>query len=231
LSSDGLEPRVCAERASIVTKPSYMAPVVVWRLPVKRGPATPLVIFLHGRGADENDLIDLATLLPRTFAYASLRGPLPMVEGGFCWFESRGVARPIGKSLKDAVAGVRAWLDGPDAAGYDRSRTYLFGFSQGMMLAGALLLDDPVRFAGGVLLSGAIALDVSSATPGRLAGIPIFVAHGTADAVIPADLVLQTNRYLRERSGAVLTERTYPRDHSIARREVDDIAAWFGERA
>ncbi len=208
-----------------------MAPVVVWRLPARRGPATPLVIFLHGRGADENDLIDLAALLPRTSAYASLRGSLAMPEGGFCWFESRAVARPVGKSLKHAVAGVRAWLDGPDASCYDRSRTYLFGFSQGMMIAGALMLDDPARFAGGILLSGAIALDASPATPGRLAGVPIFLAHGTADAVIPADLVLQTKRYLRERSGAVLTERTYPRDHSIARREVGDIAAWLEERA
>jgi phospholipase/carboxylesterase len=208
-----------------------MAPVVVWRLPARRGPATPLVIFLHGRGADENDLIDLAAMLPRTFAYASLRGPLAMPDGGFCWFESRAVARPGGKNLKNAVAGVRAWVDGPDFAGYAHSRTYLFGFSQGMMIAGALLLDDPARFAGGVLLSGAVALDVSPATPGRLANIPIFLAHGLADAVIPADLVLQTKRYLRERSGAMLTERTYPRDHSIARREIDDIAAWLAERA
>ncbi len=208
-----------------------MPPVVVWRVPSKRGPATPLVMFLHGRGADENDLIDLAAMLPRTFAYASLRGPLAMAEGGFCWFESRSVARPVGKSLKNAVAGVREWLDGPGAADYDRTRTYLFGFSQGMMVAGALLLDDPARFAGGILLSGAIALDGTSATPGRLAGVPIFVGHGTADAVIPADLVLQTKRYLRERSGAVLTERTYPRAHSIARREIEDIGAWLEERA
>ena len=208
-----------------------MAPVVVWRLPARRGPATPLVIFLHGRGADENDLIDLAATLPRTFAYASLRAPLAMAEGGFCWFESHAAARPAPKSFKFAVDGVREWLDEPGAAGYERSPTYLLGFSQGMMIAGALLLNDPTRFAGGIFLSGALALDASPATPGRLAGIPIFVAHGTADAVIPADLVSQTRRYLRERSGAVLTERTYPRGHSIARREIDDISAWLEERA
>ena len=208
-----------------------MAPVVVWRLPAKRGRAIPLVIFLHGRGADENDLIDLAALLPRSFAYAGLRAPIAMAEGGFCWFESRAVAHPARKSLTNAVTGVREWVDGPGAAGYDRSRTYLFGFSQGMMLAGALLLDDPARFAGGVLLSGAIALDVTPSPPGRLSGVPIFAAHGTADVVIPAELVSQTMRYLRERSGAVLTERTYSCGHSIVRHELADISAWLEERA
>lgn len=208
-----------------------MEQAVVWRRPAKHGPSTPLVVFLHGRGADERDLIDLASDLPRSFAYASLRGPLELPEGGYRWFEDRGVARPVGKSLRAAVAGVRAWVDGPDAAAYDRSRTYLLGFSAGMMTAGALVLDDPARFAGAVLLSGAVALETGPATPGRLAGMPIFMAHGSADAMIPLDLVLQTQRYLRERSGARLTERTYQRDHSIARREIADIAAWLHERS
>lgn len=160
-----------------------------------------------------------------------MRGPLALPEGGFRWFEDRGVARPIGKSLRAAVDGVRAWADGPATAGYDRSRTFLLGFSAGMMTAGALVLADPARFAGAVLLSGAIALDADPrATPGRLTGFPIFMAHGTADRMIPPDLVAQTQRYLRDRSGAELTERTYPRDHSIVRREISDIAAWLEER-
>jgi len=60
--------------------------------------------------------------------------------------------------------------------------------------------------------------------------VPIFLAHGTSDTMIPADLVANTQRYLRERSGAALRATTYPRDHSIARREIDDIATWLAER-
>jgi phospholipase/carboxylesterase len=208
-----------------------MEPIVVWRRPAKSGPSTPLVVLLHGRGADEHDLIDLAGELPRSFAYASLRAPLALPEGGFRWFEDRGVGRPIAKDLKSAVDRVRAWVDSPALAAYDRKRTYLLGFSAGMMTAAALVLDDPARFAGAVLLSGAIALDAGTATPGRLADVPIFLAHGTDDLMIPPDLVAQTQRYLRDRSGAILTERTYPRDHSIARREIADIAGWLAERA
>ena len=202
----------------------------VWRRPAKRGGSTPLVVMLHGRGADENDLIDLAADLPRGFAYASLRGPVALPEGGFRWFEDRGLGRPIAQSLQSTVEMIRTWIDSPAVAEYDRNRTYVLGFSQGMMTAGALILDDPTRFAGAVLLSGALALDTGAATPGRLAGVPVFTGHGSADTVIPPERVLQTLQYLRERSGAALTEHTYPRDHSIARREIGDISAWLEER-
>ncbi len=203
-------------------------PVVAWRLPVKRGPKTPLVVFLHGRGADEYDLLDCASALPNTFAYASVRAPLPLDDGGYTWFESRAVARPIAASLRASVAWARAWLDGPATTPFDRTQTYLFGFSAGMMMAGALLLDEPQRFAGAVLLSGAIALDAGGAIPqAHLANLPIFHGHGTLDRVIAEPLVAQTRAYLRDRSGARLTEGTYPHAHAISPRELAEIATWF----
>ena len=133
--------------------------------------------------------------------------------------------------MRSAVDGVGAWLDGPATAEYDRKCTYVLGFSAGMMMAGALILDDPSRFGGAVLLSGAIALDDGAAAPGRLAGVLIFLAHGTDDTVIPPELVAQTKGYLRDRSGAVLTERSYACAHTIIRQEIRDIAAWLEERA
>jgi phospholipase/carboxylesterase len=207
-----------------------MEPTVAWRRPAKRGAATPLLVLLHGRGADENDLIELASELPREFAYASVRGPIELPEGGYRWFEDRGLGRPVPASLQSTVDMLRAWLDGSATAEYDRKRTFVLGFSQGMMTAAALLLDDPARLAGAVLLSGSIAVDTGMATPNRLAGVPVFTAHGSFDSVIPPDRIAQSLQYLRERSGAELSENTYPIDHSISRREIADIAAWLEER-
>jgi phospholipase/carboxylesterase len=205
----------------------------VWRRPAKAGTRTPLVVFLHGRGADEDDLIDIAERLPREFAYASVRAPVALAEGGYTWFENRGVARPIPASVRASVAAFRAWLDDP-GLGVATDPCYLFGFSAGMMMAGALILDDPRRFAGAVLLSGALALDAApDASPGRLAGLPVFYGRGAQDDVIPAALVLRADTYLRERSGANVTFREYPHAHAISNRELDDIAAWIAsdERA
>jgi phospholipase/carboxylesterase len=204
---------------------------VVWRRPMRSGPTTPLIVLLHGRGADEHDLADLAPTLAPAAAFASLRAPVALDGGGYTWFRDRGVGRPIAASMRESIDYVRGWLEGPTASAYARDRTYLLGFSAGMMMAGALLLDDPKRFAGAVLLSGAIALDADeNATPGRLAGVSIFTAHGTLDDVIPTHLVEQTMRYLTDRSGATLDQRTYPRGHAIAQTERNDIAQWFAER-
>jgi phospholipase/carboxylesterase len=97
-----------------------------------------------------------------------------------------------------------------------------------MMMAAALALDDPSRFAGAVLLSGAIAFDgARHASDGRLTGFRAFYGRGTLDDVIPQELVSQTDAYLRGRSGASLTYREYPHGHSISRAELEDVALWF----
>ena len=96
------------------------------------------------------------------------------------------------------------------------------------MMGAALALDDPARFAGAVLLSGAIAFDAGvDVSKGRLSGVPVFLGYGETDLVIPAEFARRTTRYLREASGAALTERTYPHGHSISNREIADIRAWF----
>jgi len=205
---------------------------VLWRRPAKHGASTPLVVLLHGRGADETDLIDLAPLLPPAFAYASVRAPVALEDGGYTWFENRGPARPLARSVRSSVDAFRAWLDEVEPAGNDRPRTYLLGFSAGMMMAGALLLDEPTRFAGAVLLSGALAFDTAiPVTPQRLAGVPVFYGTGSLDEVIPVELATRTTAYLRDKSGAELTLREYPHGHSISRTEIGDIKAWLDARA
>lgn len=207
-----------------------MEPIVVWRRPPKRGPQTPLVVFLHGRGADEYDLIDISNALPKSFAYASVRAFVDTPGGGYTWFENRGPARPIASSVRQSVADLRVWFDRADVAPAG-TPLYLFGFSAGMMMAGALLCDDPARYAGAVLLSGAFAFDAGlPMSAGRLSDVAIFYAHGTRDDMIPRDLAVRTARYLADQSGAELTARSYEHGHEISNRELADIATWFGER-
>ena len=69
------------------------------------------------------------------------------------------MGRPIAASVSvvgRCGARVARWSERGE---YNRDRTFVLGFSAGMMMAAALVLDDPARFAGAVLLSGAIAFD------------------------------------------------------------------------
>ena len=73
-------------------------------------PEAPLVVLLHGRGSDEEQIATLAGHLPRRLAYAAVRAPIAE-GGGFAWFANRGIGRPAAESLGEAMAWFREWLD------------------------------------------------------------------------------------------------------------------------
>jgi phospholipase/carboxylesterase len=120
----------------------FAEPVVAWAAP--DDPAQPLVVLLHGRGADEAGIIGLADHLPTGRSYAAVRAPIGE-GGGYAWFANRGIGRPVAESLAETMAWFRSWLDEVAPTGRP---VVLVGFSGGAAFAGGLLLDDPRRFAG-----------------------------------------------------------------------------------
>jgi phospholipase/carboxylesterase len=207
-----------------------MSLIAQWREPMATsGGKPPLVVLFHGRGSNEHDLLSIADELPPQFAFAAPRGPIAVDFGGYTWFENRGLGRPLGESLRASVDLLQAWLDGPDASRFDADRTVLFGFSAGMLMASALLIERPERFHGAVLLSGTLPWDTGAieATSGRFANLPIFYGRGEDDDVIPADLVARSVAYLENDSGAALTAHLYPTEHAIPAEELDDIRVWL----
>lgn len=198
-----------------------------WRCGTARDGPSRLILLLHGRGSDENEIFPLAGYLPESAAVASLRAPLP--EGpGYAWFENRGVGRPVAASLAAGVAFVERWLD--EEAG-DFEEAWLVGFSGGAAMAGALLLHDPERFAGAAALHGTFPFEAGMpVVPGRLAGIPVMYGRGRNDFAIPRELIERTRIYLAGASGAELSDREYASGHELDSAELDDLSRWFAER-
>ncbi len=212
-----------------MASPYGATPLVRWRKAagVAANERPPLLVLLHGRGADEDDLFELAPAFDPRFAIASVRGPLD-AEGAYTWFESGSPGRPIAESLRASIDWLGAWLDSLQGVRTEPQRIFFLGFSAGMMMAAAMMLDRPDRYAGGVLLSGALPFDTDLAiVKDRLAGVSIFSAHGSFDQVIPADLVVRTDAYLREKSGAKLAAHAYPIAHEISAPETAAIASWL----
>ena len=69
--------------------------------------AAPLVVLLHGRGSNEQDILGLASHLPTGPAYAAVRAPIGE-GGGYAWFANRGIGRPVAASLRDTMDWFRA---------------------------------------------------------------------------------------------------------------------------
>lgn len=204
---------------------AFPEPTVAWR--DGDDPTRPLVVLLHGRGADQRGILGLADHLPAGPAYAAVRAPI-LEGGGYAWFANRGIGRPVAESLAETMAWFRTWLD--DVAPPGRP-VVLVGFSGGAAFAGGLLLSDPRRFAGAAILYGTLPFDAGvPVAPARLAGAPVFVAQGDTDTVIPRELLDRTWRYLLDESGAPTYARRDPGGHGLTADTVVELAGWVGER-
>lgn len=153
--------------------------------------AKALVVFLHGLGADGNDLISLAPmlapLLPDT-AFVAPHAPFPcdMAPMGRQWFSLQT------REPEDLLTGVRtaaplldAFLDAELAKhGLSDDRLALVGFSQGTMTALHTVLRRPkacavvVGFSGALLVPEILGEEITSRPP-------VLLVHGDADAVVP----------------------------------------------
>jgi phospholipase/carboxylesterase len=204
---------------------SFAAPVVATHGATSRD--APLVVLLHGRGSNEQDIISLAPHLPPGVAYAAVRAPIAE-GGGYAWFANRGIGRPVAESLAETMAWFRTWLDDVAPAG---RRVIVIGFSGGGAFAGGLVLSEPARFSGAGILFATLPFDAGvPVEPTGLAHLPVFVAQGDQDHVIPAELLGRTWQYLVEESGAPVVGRRSRGGHGITAPILADLSSWIHER-
>lgn len=190
-------------------------------------PALPLVVLLHGRGSNAREFISLAPHLAPGAEYIAIDAPIAE-GGGFAWFANRGIGRPVAESLADTMAWFRAWLD--EYAPVPRP-VILVGFSGGGAFVGGVMLDDSQRFAGAAVLYATIPWNAGvPTTADHLAGFPVFLAHGRADAVIPRELLDRTWQYLTDGSGSDVTTHLGPEGHGLSQEALDKLNDWLLQR-
>jgi phospholipase/carboxylesterase len=161
--------------------------------PASGGAAEQLIIFVHGYGADGNDLIGLAPhfadLLPNA-RFVSPDAPFPCEAGpsGYQWF------RLAERTESEMLAGARTAQPILDqfieaelaASGLDDRQLALIGFSQGTMISLFTGLRRERAMAGILGYSGrlvgadALAAEISARPP-------IVLVNGDADELIPAE--------------------------------------------
>lgn len=195
----------------------------------------PLLLLLHGYGSNEDDLYGLAPYTDARFLVVSARAPHMLQAGSFAWFNLAFTERGIVADTEEAAASLSALSKFIDRLGetydFDARRVYLMGFSQGAMMALALALTQPEKVAAVVAMSGRLPAQVVAqvAAPDALAGLPVFVAHGIYDPMIP----LQDGRDARDalaKLPVALTYREYPMAHEVTLESLGDISAWLRER-
>ena len=193
------------------------------------------VIWLHGLGADGHDFepivpeLELAKPVRFVFPHAPVR-PVTINQGMRmrAWYD----IFQFGGGPEDE-AGVRAsqkLLEQMIAAEKKRGigKILLAGFSQGGAIALQTALRHAEPLAGLLALSTYLPLNATLEAERSAAnqGLPIFMAHGQYDEIIPPERAEQSRRLL-ERLGYKVQWHTYPMPHSVCPEEIADISAFL----
>ncbi len=195
------------------------------------------VIWLHGLGADGHDFEPIVPELRLTkpvrfvFPHAPVR-PVTINQGMRmrAWYD----ILQLGPGPEDD-AGVRAsqkLVDELIAAEKKRGMTKIViaGFSQGGAIALQSALRHPERLAGVLALSAYLPLNASLQAERSAANreVPIFMAHGQYDDIIPLSRAEQSRQIL-ERLDYKVAWHVYPMAHSVCPEELEDISAFLRE--
>jgi len=198
------------------------------------------VIWLHGLGADGHDfepivpqLVQRADLALRfVFPHAPVR-PVTL-NGGYAmraWYDILAIDRHAAEDangIRASQTAINEWVRRENARGIGTSRIVLAGFSQGGAMALYAGTRYPERLAGIMGLSCYQVLAASFVAERAAANqsVPVFLAHGTQDPVVPPALGFAACRQLQA-AGYAVEWHAYSMPHSVCPEEVADIAAWL----
>ncbi|MBW2542091.1 MAG: phospholipase [Deltaproteobacteria bacterium] len=204
-------------------------------VPAGDGPF-PAIIALHGWGASAHDLIGLAPIFDggRSVVLCP-QGPLAFQAGpgqvGYGWFPFTGGDGVDPAEFEKGVASLQRFLDEAlPTLPVDPRKTAILGFSQGGVMAYALALRDPVRYAGLVALSSWLPSDkAASVAPNpELANLKTLVIHGTRDPMISIDHGRESRDELIK-LGVPTTYREYEMGHEINPEALRQLVGWLDE--
>jgi phospholipase/carboxylesterase len=199
------------------------------------------VIILHGLGADGSDFLpvcrafDLDAVGPVRFVLPNATPRPVTINGGYvmpAWYDILGTEvggrREDEAGLRGSAAEVSALIDRERARGIPARRIVLAGFSQGCAMALLTGLRYPERLAGLAGLSGYLPLASATAAERHAANtdLPIFLAHGAQDDVVPSARG-EASRDALQALGHAVAWHCYPMGHSVCPEEVDDLGAWL----
>lgn len=202
--------------------------------------ATASVIWLHGLGADGHDFanlvpeLNLPKDLPIRFVFPhapvrpiTLNGGVPMRA----WYDITGMefnAREDEMGVRASQNLINNLITQEKNRGIAIERIILGGFSQGGAVALHTGLRYPERLAGIIALSTYLPIANLFLQEKNAINkdIPIFMAHGTYDPLLPIQLGQGAAEFLKTH-GYPIEFHTYPVPHSVSTEEIQDIAHWL----
>jgi len=196
------------------------------------------VIWLHGLGADGHDFepivpeLGLPSTLPLRFIFPHAPVRPVTINGGMAmraWYDILSLdteGRADAGGVQESTAILEALVEREVERGIAADKIVIAGFSQGGAIAINAALHATRRLAGLMALSTYIPLpgEISASSGHR--DLPVFMAHGSLDPMLP----MQWGRASADRlveAGFGVEWHDYPMAHAVCPDEIRDIRKWL----
>jgi len=200
------------------------------------------IIWLHGLGADGHDFEPMVTQLgldpsiPVRFIFPHAPAMPVTINGGYvmpAWYDIRqtdlGIAHDQ-RGIDASAHAIRRLIEQQQMQGIASRNIMLAGFSQGAAMALHIGLRMEQPLAGILALSGYLLLPetLPDAITQAARTMPIFMAHGIHDPVVPLALGDAAQRQLSA-WGFQVEWHSYPMEHQVCMEEIRHISRWIQE--
>ncbi|MHB1222061.1 MAG: alpha/beta hydrolase [Gammaproteobacteria bacterium] len=206
-------------------------------------PATHTIIILHGLGADGGDFTSIVPelKLPANLAVRFIFPHAPQrpitINNGYHmrgWYDITSLTaegRDDHAGIQTSLTQIEQIMAQQEASGIESNKIILMGFSQGAAMALTTGLRHTKPLAGIIALSGylPVAKDTLAIASPANKNIPIFIGHGTADAVVMYQWGQKTSQTLQQ-AGYNVDWHSYPMQHTVCLEEINDISQWIQKR-
>ena len=224
-------PKVAIQQKTPISLPHLV------RLPTTKTDHPPVIIILHGFGANEQNLHEpLAPYFDPRFLVVSLRSPIELRPGSYAWYPIEFVEEDLviqpeeeEKARQKLLSVIDEVTDYYDA---DKNKVFLLGFSQGAIMSSTVVMTAPEKISGAVLLSGRVplAVDKNMANATAIEKVDLFISHGKKDKVLP----IQDGRDLKaklEKVGATqLIYKEHEGEHQLDGTHLREVLQWLSAR-
>lgn len=199
------------------------------------------IIWMHGLGDHGSSFVplvrefDLSACPPIRFIFPHAPERPVTANGGYemsAWFDIIGGFeagdREDSTGVKESQENIEQLIEQEKACGIPADKIILAGFSQGCAMALETALCYPEKLGGIMGLSGYIPqLETfdSRRNPANQQ-TPIFLAHGTADPVVPVGRAHDAHKVLTG-LGYTVEWHEYNMQHTLCMPEIDDISSWL----
>lgn len=195
---------------------------------------SPCLLILHGVGANELGLIDIATRVDSRFTVILVRSPIQFGSMQFGFFQvsftQSGPKINAEQAEESRQQLVRFMESLPGLYGIDAQKIWIAGFSQGGILSASVALTRPDLVNGFGILSGRILPEISPmiAPLNELLGLHAFISHGLNDAVLTVEFAKTAQKLLLDKA-IQLTYQEYNAGHELIALMQDDFHEWLAK--